>query len=307
MPRNCYFFCRKFSALYSLPKDESVRNQWLCFIFSCRPQQPYNPKLCLCSRHFHDDCFTNLHAYKTGFAQRLCLIEGSVPSLFGPNSSLQSRSIVNAGEQIDSGRLTAVKVEFIKEEIEEVKIEETFAIKDEEVNTEEASSVKDELKIEETFRIKDEEMNAEETFQVKDEEVIDDPEKHTGVQTDMECEMIVNAGEQIDSGRLTAVKVEFIKEEIEEVKIEETFAIKDEEVNTEEASSVKDELKIEETFRIKDEEMNAAETFQVKDEEVIDDPEKHTDSINEVCWMPNRPTTGVGYNWNAAVLAKIDA
>ncbi|TRY66075.1 hypothetical protein DNTS_034684 [Danionella cerebrum] len=145
--------------------------------------------------------------YVTGYSNGRCVM-----------TSHRHTKIVNAGEQIDSGRLTAVKVEFIKEEIEEVKIEETFAIKDEEVNTEEASSVKDELKIEETFRIKDEEMNAEETFQVKDEErsprfmkIRSSTFRHIAITPSMKCvgcqtgppPVLVTTGTQLSLPKLT--------------------------------------------------------------------------------------------------------
>uniref|UniRef100_A0A8C5DF56 Peptidase A1 domain-containing protein n=1 Tax=Gouania willdenowi TaxID=441366 RepID=A0A8C5DF56_GOUWI len=41
--------------------------------------------------HFKDDCFCNLRQYKEGFAERLCLIEGSIPSIFGDDE--QSTSV----------------------------------------------------------------------------------------------------------------------------------------------------------------------------------------------------------------------
>uniref|UniRef100_A0A8C2C636 THAP-type domain-containing protein n=1 Tax=Cyprinus carpio TaxID=7962 RepID=A0A8C2C636_CYPCA len=87
--RRCVLRCESKFVLFSLPKDEAAKNQWLRFIFSTVPQQ-YNPNLGLCSRHFTDDCFSNLGEFKARFTKRLLLKDGSVPSLFGPAGSTES-------------------------------------------------------------------------------------------------------------------------------------------------------------------------------------------------------------------------
>ncbi|KAA0721671.1 hypothetical protein E1301_Tti022459 [Triplophysa tibetana] len=79
--RQCVLCFERKSVLFSLPKVDDVKNRWLRFIFSTKPDQ-YNPNLLLCARHFTDDCFSNIGAYNAGFCKRLCLEDGSVPTVF---------------------------------------------------------------------------------------------------------------------------------------------------------------------------------------------------------------------------------
>ena len=60
--RQCVFNCKGKFVLFSLPKNEDQKNQWLKFIFTTIPEQ-YNKSLLLCSQHFTDDCFSNLGEY----------------------------------------------------------------------------------------------------------------------------------------------------------------------------------------------------------------------------------------------------
>jgi len=82
--RRCFLRCEIKSTLHGLPKDEGVKKQWLQFIFTMIPQQ-FNSNLLLCSRHFTDDCFSNLSEVNAGFAKRLFIKDGKVPTLFGPS------------------------------------------------------------------------------------------------------------------------------------------------------------------------------------------------------------------------------
>ncbi|XP_068077127.2 piggyBac transposable element-derived protein 4 isoform X4 [Danio rerio] len=88
--RRCVLRCERKLVQFTLPKEESARKQWLDFIFTRTPKR-YSPNLVLCSRHFTDDCFTNLGAINAGFAKRLKVKEGSVPTLFGPACSSESQ------------------------------------------------------------------------------------------------------------------------------------------------------------------------------------------------------------------------
>ncbi|XP_067284444.1 chemotaxis regulatory protein ChePep-like isoform X1 [Pseudorasbora parva] len=103
------------------------------------------------------------------------------------------------GEAIEI-HLTLIKMEFIKEESEEMKIEETFSVKQEEIL--EVIGVKQEDTEEQTkimlIKEESEDMKIEETSRVKHE----DTEEQT--------------------------KMVFIKEESEDMKIEETFNVKHE-------------------------------------------------------------------------------
>ncbi|XP_041661717.1 peroxynitrite isomerase THAP4 [Cheilinus undulatus] len=75
--RRCFFGCKGKSQLFSPPKDESTRKQWLEFISAEKP----SAKLCLCAGHFTEDSFTNKGQYDGGFASHLLLKPGVVPSL----------------------------------------------------------------------------------------------------------------------------------------------------------------------------------------------------------------------------------
>nr|XP_029134223.1 uncharacterized protein LOC109987401 isoform X6 [Labrus bergylta] len=88
--RRCFFKCDSNSSLHGLPSSASLRNMWLSFMFRTVPQQ-YSPNIFLCSRHFIEDCFANWTKFKLGFAKKLILKEGAVPSLFGHDGSSQSQ------------------------------------------------------------------------------------------------------------------------------------------------------------------------------------------------------------------------
>ncbi|XP_026080665.1 uncharacterized protein LOC113057435 isoform X2 [Carassius auratus] len=88
--RRCVLKCDSKANFFHLPKDEHLKTKWLQFIYTTVPQK-CSSSLVLCSRHFEDDCFTNLNAIKLGFASRLILKEGSVPSVFASASSSVSQ------------------------------------------------------------------------------------------------------------------------------------------------------------------------------------------------------------------------
>lgn len=90
----CILRCERNSVLFSLPKVDDVKNRWLQFIFSAIPEQ-HNSNLLLCARHFTDDCFSNLGAYNAGFSKHLCLEDGTVPTLHGPESVSESPPVSN--------------------------------------------------------------------------------------------------------------------------------------------------------------------------------------------------------------------
>ncbi|XP_052423624.1 uncharacterized protein LOC127966567 [Carassius gibelio] len=106
--RQCVFNCKGKFVLFSLPKNEDQKNQWLKFIFTTIPEQ-YNKFLLLCSQHFTDDCFSNLGEFKAGFSKRLAIKQGSLPTLYGPTSFSESQP--STSKQIESPKSLFVEVE----------------------------------------------------------------------------------------------------------------------------------------------------------------------------------------------------
>ena len=77
--RDCVICGNNTPSLHLLPKKEELRTKWLEFIFGTPPAN-YSPNLVLCSSHFKHSDFHNLGAYSSGFAAKLLLKPGSVPS-----------------------------------------------------------------------------------------------------------------------------------------------------------------------------------------------------------------------------------
>lgn len=63
-----------------LPATEK-RDEWLSFIFNGNVPAILPKKVVVCAHHFPINCFENYQQHATGFAQRLRLKEGSVPSV----------------------------------------------------------------------------------------------------------------------------------------------------------------------------------------------------------------------------------
>ncbi|TRY82948.1 hypothetical protein DNTS_009621 [Danionella cerebrum] len=77
--RRCMFGCQGESPLFTLPKDKTLRQKWLDFIFGANPPPK---KVCyVCTRHFTDDCFLNKSLFDTGLISRLSLKDRAIPSL----------------------------------------------------------------------------------------------------------------------------------------------------------------------------------------------------------------------------------
>ena len=79
--------CGKRQSLHKLPLD-SNRNAWLNFIFNDVPAD-VGKTLSVCSLHFTEDCFVNKTQVETGFADRLRLKNGAVPSILDPTGMVQ--------------------------------------------------------------------------------------------------------------------------------------------------------------------------------------------------------------------------
>ncbi|XP_072551161.1 uncharacterized protein [Salminus brasiliensis] len=68
---------------HTLPKEPNCQRAWLMFIYNKIPPS-FNSKLLVCSAHFTPDSFSNLVQYRSGFAQRLTLERGAIPTLLEP-------------------------------------------------------------------------------------------------------------------------------------------------------------------------------------------------------------------------------
>ncbi|XP_058617212.1 uncharacterized protein LOC131530781 isoform X2 [Onychostoma macrolepis] len=69
-----------------LPTSEPLKTQWISFVFE-GDTPPDLPKcVYVCSNHFTQDCFVNEGQYKAGFATKLILRDGSVPTVRDPSS-----------------------------------------------------------------------------------------------------------------------------------------------------------------------------------------------------------------------------
>ena len=63
------------------PSSESLRNQWVHFVFTGNAPTRLAKCVFVCAKHFTDDCFFNLGQYRAGLAERLKIKPGSVPTL----------------------------------------------------------------------------------------------------------------------------------------------------------------------------------------------------------------------------------
>ncbi|KAI1902673.1 hypothetical protein AGOR_G00018430 [Albula goreensis] len=73
-------------SLHSLPKDGNLRNAWLEFIFNHKVPLHVSPHLCVCSAHFSSDCMENQARYAAGFAKKLILRPGAIPTIWDPTT-----------------------------------------------------------------------------------------------------------------------------------------------------------------------------------------------------------------------------
>ncbi|XP_010795343.1 THAP domain-containing protein 10-like isoform X1 [Notothenia coriiceps] len=85
----------KGKVLHALPSLEKYRNLWLEFIFQGHVPEDYNRFLLVCSEHFAPDMFMNFAQVKEGFASRLRLKPGSIPTI--RDQASEARSNVEAG------------------------------------------------------------------------------------------------------------------------------------------------------------------------------------------------------------------
>ncbi|XP_028256552.1 zinc finger MYM-type protein 4-like isoform X2 [Parambassis ranga] len=78
-------------SLHALPSEE-VKAQWIHFIFDGRVPSVMGKNLYVCANHFTSECFINKGQYQAGFASKLKLKDGSIPTIRDPGSDLKDVS-----------------------------------------------------------------------------------------------------------------------------------------------------------------------------------------------------------------------
>ncbi|XP_059404902.1 uncharacterized protein LOC132140098 isoform X1 [Carassius carassius] len=71
------------SSLHLLPKSEPLKTRWINFVFKENAPSTLPKFVYVCANHF-TDCFVNEGQYKAGFAQKLLLRDGAVPTVRDP-------------------------------------------------------------------------------------------------------------------------------------------------------------------------------------------------------------------------------
>lgn len=76
--RKCIFGCHKGGPVYTLPKDDTIRKQWMDFIFG--KKTPPKKRCYVCVLHFNDNCFLNKSLFESGLITKLTLKNNAVPT-----------------------------------------------------------------------------------------------------------------------------------------------------------------------------------------------------------------------------------
>ncbi|KAM9500497.1 uncharacterized protein Hap1MRO34_003642 [Clarias gariepinus] len=78
------FACKKgHTSVFLPPSSEQVKAKWISFIYGRDIPADVPKFLYVCAKHFTSDCFLNEGQFKAGFASRLRLKPGSVPTIRG--------------------------------------------------------------------------------------------------------------------------------------------------------------------------------------------------------------------------------
>ncbi|XP_052409539.1 uncharacterized protein LOC127955926 isoform X2 [Carassius gibelio] len=85
------------SSRHLVPTSEPLKTQWLDFIFKGKVPPDLPKSVHVCANHFSPDCFINEGQYKAGFAKKLLLKNGSVPTIRVPASPPRE---TNASEEV---------------------------------------------------------------------------------------------------------------------------------------------------------------------------------------------------------------
>ncbi|KAL3060514.1 hypothetical protein OYC64_014962 [Pagothenia borchgrevinki] len=88
----------KSKVLHALPSLEKDSNLWLEFIFQGHVPEDYSRFLLVCSQHFAPDMFMNFTQVKGGFASKLRLKPGSIPTIRDQASEATSNLEAGTGD-----------------------------------------------------------------------------------------------------------------------------------------------------------------------------------------------------------------
>lgn len=79
----CSFSLGDKGTLFSFPKDEFVRDKWAHFVRLYNSSWVFQTTDRICSQHFVQCDFSNWSQFHMGFAQKLVLVKGAVPTVNG--------------------------------------------------------------------------------------------------------------------------------------------------------------------------------------------------------------------------------
>ncbi|XP_065114778.1 uncharacterized protein [Paramisgurnus dabryanus] len=94
-------------SIHLLPTSEELRTQWITFIFKGNVPQIIPRFVFVCANHFTSDCFVNEGQYNAGFAKKLLIRDGSVPTIRDP--ALVPGGIKDNSFLVISGQLSGIK------------------------------------------------------------------------------------------------------------------------------------------------------------------------------------------------------
>ncbi|XP_039541035.1 uncharacterized protein LOC120488385 isoform X2 [Pimephales promelas] len=80
------------SCFHLLPTSETLKKQWMDFIYEGKAPRTLPKYVYVCSNHFESDCFLNEGQFKAGLASKLILKYGSLPTVRDPTSSPEEAS-----------------------------------------------------------------------------------------------------------------------------------------------------------------------------------------------------------------------
>ncbi|KAJ8265577.1 hypothetical protein COCON_G00146760 [Conger conger] len=78
-------------SMHTLPRDTALRQEWVNFIFSNKVPEYVSQHLRLCTAHFSPYCIENQARYNAGFASKLVLRPGAVPTVLNPDSDVKPK------------------------------------------------------------------------------------------------------------------------------------------------------------------------------------------------------------------------
>ena len=96
----CRTISKRGVTLHALPKDATVRQQWLAFVRKANQKEITGKSSHVCSQHFREVDFINRKKVELGYAQKLILAEGAVPSILSANECSQKEEDNSAARKV---------------------------------------------------------------------------------------------------------------------------------------------------------------------------------------------------------------